>query len=250
MSKQHWALVPSIFAPWTLAVHFSIGPTVCDVCCLVPGFSDAWRSYFCVKEAEWGMMALVACSAPWFSELCLSAWTMHSVPRWFRQFLVIYRCLDMEGWGSTLRKGEGVTSMPHEKEHCPRPSPALHACPFPLRLLTPVLMSQGCNRGSYLNPSPMNSQSPAGGTAQAVTVVTGPVPPSPFTVAVGMGGYTAAVECPLLVAECQGRRAIVNHGWLTTSRHQRPTDARYQPTRNGWSPLCTSFPGQANRNSS
>ena len=36
MSKQHWALVPSIFAPWILAVHFSVGPTVCYVCCLIP----------------------------------------------------------------------------------------------------------------------------------------------------------------------------------------------------------------------
>ena len=38
MFKQHWALVPSIFALWALAVLFSIGPTVCYVCCLIPPF--------------------------------------------------------------------------------------------------------------------------------------------------------------------------------------------------------------------
>ena len=34
--KQHQALVPSMFAPWIVAVHFSIGPAVCYVCCLMP----------------------------------------------------------------------------------------------------------------------------------------------------------------------------------------------------------------------
>ena len=38
MSKQHWALVPSIFAPLILAVRFSIGPTVCHVCFVIPWF--------------------------------------------------------------------------------------------------------------------------------------------------------------------------------------------------------------------
>ena len=38
MAKQHPALVRSIFAPWILAVHFSIGPTVCYVCCVILWF--------------------------------------------------------------------------------------------------------------------------------------------------------------------------------------------------------------------
>ena len=38
LSKQHRVLVPSIFAPSILAVHFSIGAPVCCVCCLMPGF--------------------------------------------------------------------------------------------------------------------------------------------------------------------------------------------------------------------
>ena len=40
---------------------FSIGPTVCYVCCLSMMF------IFCVKEADLGMMAFVAYFAPWFS---------------------------------------------------------------------------------------------------------------------------------------------------------------------------------------
>ena len=68
MSKQRSALVPSIFAPWVLAVHFSMGPAVCHVC-----LSDAWvlrcvMVMFCVKEADWGTMAFVAEFAPWFSQ--------------------------------------------------------------------------------------------------------------------------------------------------------------------------------------
>ena len=37
MAKQHQALVPSLLAPWKLAVRFSMGPTACDVCCVMPG---------------------------------------------------------------------------------------------------------------------------------------------------------------------------------------------------------------------
>ena len=60
---------------------------------------------FCVKEAEWGMMALGAPFAPWFSECAMHSATckQHSCPsktrRWFHQFLVIYRCLDKGGEG-------------------------------------------------------------------------------------------------------------------------------------------------------
>ena len=38
MSKQHLALVPSIFAPLILAVCFSIRSAVCHVCFLIPWF--------------------------------------------------------------------------------------------------------------------------------------------------------------------------------------------------------------------
>ena len=38
MSKQHEALFPSIFTLWILAVHFSIGPSVFYVCCLIRWF--------------------------------------------------------------------------------------------------------------------------------------------------------------------------------------------------------------------
>ena len=64
MAKQHQALVPSIFAPWILTVHFSIGSTVCYVCCLIP----CMMFIFCVKEANWGMVASVAYFALWISE--------------------------------------------------------------------------------------------------------------------------------------------------------------------------------------
>ena len=41
MSKQRWVLVPSIFGPWILAVHCSIGPAVSYACCLIPCFRGA-----------------------------------------------------------------------------------------------------------------------------------------------------------------------------------------------------------------
>ena len=55
LSKRHWPLVPSVFAPWILQLVL-----LCAVCVL----SDALvlrcvMLIFCVKEAELGTMALV-----------------------------------------------------------------------------------------------------------------------------------------------------------------------------------------------
>ena len=63
---------------------------------------------FCVKEAHLGMMAFVACSAPWLSEYYTTSFRMYhaqcnasatpfaqaTLDHWFRQFLAIYGCLD------------------------------------------------------------------------------------------------------------------------------------------------------------
>ena len=57
-----------------------------------------------VNEADLGTMAFVAYFAPWFSKWHMSFRVyreQHPCPRnttrWFRQFLVIYRCLDKGG---------------------------------------------------------------------------------------------------------------------------------------------------------
>ena len=68
MSKRHQALVPSIFALRTLAVHF-FNWSYCVPCVL----SDTWglrcmMFMFCIKEADWGTTAFVPYLAPWFSE--------------------------------------------------------------------------------------------------------------------------------------------------------------------------------------
>ena len=47
-------------------VHVAIGPTVCYVCCLIPLVLRCVMFVFYVKEADLGMMAFVACLAPWF----------------------------------------------------------------------------------------------------------------------------------------------------------------------------------------
>ena len=112
-SKQHQALVPSIFAPWIFG-----GAVFNWSHCVLRVLSDTWALrcvmvMFCVKEADWGTMALVAYNAPWVSE-CLSACAMHSATRkqhpcpsnarhWFRQFQVIYGCLDNGGGGGRYR---------------------------------------------------------------------------------------------------------------------------------------------------
>ena len=66
VSRQLEELVPSIFALWVSAVHFSTGPTVCYVCCPIPLRCRMFM--FCVKEADWGLRALGAYLAPWFTE--------------------------------------------------------------------------------------------------------------------------------------------------------------------------------------
>ena len=53
-------------------------PLYCVPCVL----SDPWvwicmMSVFCVKEADWGMMALVAILGPWFSEQCTMSFRMY-----------------------------------------------------------------------------------------------------------------------------------------------------------------------------
>ena len=68
MSKQHQALVPSSFALWILVV-FYFSWCYCAPCVL----SDMWTLrcmmfVFCVKEADWGMMAFVVYFASWFSQ--------------------------------------------------------------------------------------------------------------------------------------------------------------------------------------
>ena len=77
MSKQHQALVTSISAPWILAVHFFHGSP--DLLCVL---SDAlllrcMMFIFCVREADWGMMAFVASFAPWSSELYTMSFRMY-----------------------------------------------------------------------------------------------------------------------------------------------------------------------------
>ena len=54
MSKQHWALVPSSFAPLILAVRCSMRfNTVCPVCFLMPWFGDPRCSYFVSRQLCW-----------------------------------------------------------------------------------------------------------------------------------------------------------------------------------------------------
>ena len=62
MAKQHlrpsntrqwllqFSIAPSIFAPWILVVNFSIGLSVCYVCCVITWFCDAWRSCFVSRK--------------------------------------------------------------------------------------------------------------------------------------------------------------------------------------------------------
>ena len=94
------------------------------------------RFIFCVKEADLGLMALVHTLPLGFQNNtpCLFAGTMHSVPRkehpcpsnagrWFRQFLVIYRCLAAEGGGGGgATKHRVVKPTPHPAPRLPTPT--------------------------------------------------------------------------------------------------------------------------------
>ena len=108
-SKQLQVLVPSVFALWILAFAF-FNWCYCVLCVLFDTLvlRRMMMIIFCVKEADLGMMALVA-----YLACCLSACAMHSVTRkqnscpsntrrWFHQFLVIHRCLDQGGGGSLI----------------------------------------------------------------------------------------------------------------------------------------------------
>ena len=56
------ALVSSIFAPSVLVVHFSLGPTACRVCCLIPGVLRCVCSCFVSRPligAQWPSWRIV-----------------------------------------------------------------------------------------------------------------------------------------------------------------------------------------------
>ena len=74
MSKQHWALLPSIFAAWILGVHFPL-VLLCAMC--ATRVLRCMMFIFCVKEADLGMRAFVAYLAPWFSEWYTMSFRMY-----------------------------------------------------------------------------------------------------------------------------------------------------------------------------
>ena len=68
MSKQHWALVPPIFAPLILAVLF-FNPFYCAPCVLPDTLVLRCTKFIsCVKAALLAKRAVVACFAAWVSE--------------------------------------------------------------------------------------------------------------------------------------------------------------------------------------
>ena len=109
MSRQHWASVPSIFAPLILADRFSICSAVCHVCLLIP---RVWEVHVVCQgrsvgqEGIRGVLYLLVFRTVHHVHTCITqvaARQQHPCPsssrRWLCGFLVIYRCLDKRGGG-------------------------------------------------------------------------------------------------------------------------------------------------------